>query len=264
MLFFLILAGLAFAAGASPQVTQARQDLDRIQQQVDAGLLPAARVVDAQRELDDAVDEEILNGTLYGHLEVEDLNPQQGEAMVGAAQRRVARTQQKVDHGKELVAQGIAEPYLFAELEAELGRRNQALQQAQARAELLMEIVEVARAEVAAAPLAERKAEEHFEGDGLLDAKDTRDLTLAFEKHFHEPLPVSARGSTAVHRAMGFDHTGRIDVALAPDSAEGVWLRKYLESKSIPYYAFRVAIAGKATAPHIHIGPGSTRIPVSG
>jgi hypothetical protein len=66
-----------------------------------------------------------------------------------------------------------------------------------------------------------------------------------------------------VHRALGFDHTGRIDVALMPDSTEGVWLRRYLESKSIPYYAFRAAIAGKATAAHIHIGPGSTRLRVA-
>ena len=58
-----------------------------------------------------------------------------------------------------------------------------------------------------------------------------------------------ARGSTAVHRAMGFDHTGRIDVALNPDALEGQWLRKYLDSKDIPYYAFRIAIPGKATAP---------------
>jgi hypothetical protein len=76
-------------------------------------------------------------------------------------------------------------------------------------------------------------------------------------------MPVSARGSTAVHRAMGFDHTGRIDVAVNPDAPEGVWLRKYLDTQGIPYYAFRAAIAGKATAPHIHIGPGSTRLHVT-
>ena len=97
-------------------------------------------------------------------------------------------------------------------------------------------------------------------GANLLEAKDIKDITLAFEKEFDKPLPISAKGSTAVHRAMGFDHTGRIDVAVTPDSAEGVWLRKYLESKDIPYYAFRSAIPGKATGSHIHIGPGSTRI----
>ena len=65
---------------------------------------------------------------------------------------------------------------------------------------------------------------------------------------------------TAVHTALGMDHTGRVDVAVNPDSPEGIWLREYLDARAIPYYAFRVAMAGKATAPHIHIGPGSTRL----
>ncbi len=203
----------------------------------------------------------MLDHTLYGRLDIQDLNEQQASAMTAAAQRRIDRIQEKVDRGKKLVAEGVAEPFLFADLESQLAARKEALEQANARAALVREIVAVASAEAAAPPPpVEWKAKEHFEGDGLLEPKDIRAITLAFEKEFHEPLPVSARGATAVHRAMGFDHTGRIDVAVAPDSAEGVWLRKYLESKSIPYYAFRVAIPGKATAPHIHIGPGSTRI----
>jgi hypothetical protein len=104
-------------------------------------------------------------------------------------------------------------------------------------------------------------AEEFVDGGhGLLTSKDIKTLTLAFEKKFDKPLPVSARGETAVHRALGFDHTGRMDVALTPDSTEGKWLRAYLEANDIPYYAFRVAIPGKATGAHIHVGPGSTRL----
>jgi hypothetical protein len=49
-------------------------------------------------------------------------------------------------------------------------------------------------------------------------------------------------------------------VALNPDQAEGVWLREYLETRRVPYFAFRAAIPGKSTAPHIHIGPPSTRL----
>lgn len=243
-------------------MVQARQDLDRIRQQAAAGLVPAMKVAEAEQALEDASDADVLDHTLYGHLAAEDLTEQQGAEMIAAAEHRVAREQEKVDRGKKLVAEGVAEPYLFADLDTELAQRKQALDQARQRAALLDEIVESAHAEAAAeTPPVEWKAREHYEGDHLLEPADIRDITLAFEKEFHEPFPVSARGSTAVHRAMGFDHTGRIDVAVTPDSKEGVWLRKYLESKSIPYYAFRVAIAGKATAPHIHIGPGSTRIP---
>jgi hypothetical protein len=59
---------------------------------------------------------------------------------------------------------------------------------------------------------------------------------------------------------MGFDHRGRVDVALKPDSREGQWLRKYLQARDIPYLAFRSAIRGVATNAHIHIGPPSNRI----
>jgi hypothetical protein len=65
---------------------------------------------------------------------------------------------------------------------------------------------------------------------------------------------------TAVHKALGFDHTGRVDVAVNPDSPEGIWLREYLDARAIPYYAFRVKMTGKSTNPHIHIGPSSTRL----
>jgi hypothetical protein len=261
MRFFLLVAAAVFAAAGSPELEQARHQLEEVRRQVADGLLPAAKVAEAQLAVDDALDEEVLDRTLYAHLDVQDLDEQQASAMIDAARRRVERTAAQVAHGRELIAQGVAEPFLFADAESELARRKQILEQAGARASLVREIVEVAKAEVAAEPPpVEWKASEHFEGDGLLQPREIRDITLAFEKQFHEPFPVSARGSTAVHRAMGFDHTGRIDVAIAPDSAEGVWLRKYLETRSIPYYAFRVAIAGKATAPHIHIGPGSTRI----
>ena len=261
MRFFLFLAAAVLAAAQSPKIEQARQDLARVRGQVEAGLLPAMKIAEAQQAVNDACDEDVLDHTLYGRLDVQDLSGPQASAMIAAALRRVERTQEKVDRGKSLIAQGVAEPYLFAGLQTELALRKLALDQANARAALVHEMVAVAEAESASEPpLVEWKPEEHFEGDGLLEPKDIRAVTLAFEKEFHEPFPVSARGSTAVHRAMGFDHTGRIDVAVAPDSSQGVWLRKYLEARSIPYYAFRVAIPGKATAPHIHIGPGSTRI----
>jgi len=83
---------------------------------------------------------------------------------------------------------------------------------------------------------------------------------LAFSSKFDRPLPISAEGETEVHRALGFDHRGRVDVAVVPSAPEGVWLRQYLQLRKIPYYAFSRAIPGKATAAHIHIGPGSTRL----
>ena len=102
---------------------------------------------------------------------------------------------------------------------------------------------------------------EHFEGLGTFDeARDLQAIVKAFEGQFDRPLPISADGQTEVHRALGFDHRGLVDVAVDPRAPEGIWLRRYLRSRKIPYYAFTSAVAGKATAAHIHIGPGSIRL----
>jgi hypothetical protein len=261
-----LLALASWAAAAdSPAVTQARQQLDRAREQVASGLLPSSKLAEAQKALDDATDESVLDQTLYGHVEIQDLTEAQAVQMMTAAQRRVDRTQAEVDHGRELIAEGVAPKDYCADSEAELARRRQVLDQARDRAALLNEIVAMVHAEIetphGVKSTGSGLAEEFVDGShGLLTTKDIKDLTLAFEKKFDRPMPVSARGETAVHRALGFDHTGRIDVALLPDSAEGKWLRVYLERKDIPYYAFRIAIPGKATGAHIHIGPGSTRL----
>lgn len=267
MWLILVAASLVLAADESSTVTRARQDLARLREQVDAGLVPLVKLQEGQQAVDDALDEDVLDSTLYGRIQIEDLSEHEASDMLAAAQRRVDRVQLKVDRGKELVAEGIAAPGMFDEVVSELAHRQQTLDQAKARAALLMEVVEVARAEAGTAAEAHETAvagvwrpREFVDGEHLLEPQDIREVTLAYESKFHEPFPVSARGATAAHRALGFDHTGLIDVAVNPDRAEGVWLRAYLESKSIPYYAFRVAIPGKATAPHIHLGPGSLRI----
>ena len=252
------------AADDSPAVIQARQDLERLREQVQAGLAPASKLVEAQASIDDALDAAILNRTLYGHLDIEKLSPWEADEMVNAATRRVARAQKKVDNATGLIAYGVAAPRFADDSKAELAHRQMALSEAKSRAELLMQIVAIARTETAPAASENLtgiwKPREFVDGDHLLGPEEIRDITLSFENQFHEPLPVSARGMTEVHRTLGFDHTGRIDVAVTPDSPEGQWLRKFLESKNIPYYAFRVAIPGKATGAHIHIGPGSTRL----
>lgn len=80
-----------------------------------------------------------------------------------------------------------------------------------------------------------------------------------FQSRFGRTLPVSAFGQTSLHARMGFDHRNGIDVALHPDSAEGRELLVYLRSQGIPFIAFRHAIRGSATGPHIHIGNPSPR-----
>jgi hypothetical protein len=256
MKFTLFLVALWSINGQESQgVAAARHELERVHSLIDTGALPAAKIADAQSNLDDAMDEAVLERTLYGHIE--ECDEQQASDMLTAARRRVDRQQSKVSKINNLIAKDLASPADRTDLERELSNREDALEQAAVRAALLLEVAAMAHAEKAAQP---GLAEEKTSGDHLIQPKELKALTLAFEKQFSEPFPISAKGMTAVHKALGMDHTGRVDVSVNPDSPEGIWLREYLDMRAIPYYAFRVAMAGKATAPHIHIGPGSTRL----
>jgi len=81
-----------------------------------------------------------------------------------------------------------------------------------------------------------------------------------FSRTFGRPLPTSAIGQSATHNSMGWDHRNSVDVALHPDSSEGRALIAYLQKAGIPFLAFRAAIPGVATGPHIHIGSPSHRL----
>ncbi len=260
MKFTLFLVALwSLKAQQSPGVLNAEHEMERVQMLIRTGALPPIKIAEAQEKLDDAKDEAILERTLYGHVEAGEFTEEQAAEMLAAAQRRVDREQIKVFRINELIAKDLAPPGDRDELEREVSSREDALEQANVREALLRDLAGMAHAEAEATPI-RGLAEEKTAGNHLIEPKELKTLTLAFEKQFSEPFPVSAKGMTAVHRALGFDHTGRVDVALNPDSPEGVWLRAYLDANAIPYYAFRTALPGKATAPHIHIGPGSTRL----
>lgn len=80
-----------------------------------------------------------------------------------------------------------------------------------------------------------------------------------FSSRFGRVLPVSAFGQSATHDRLGYDHRNAMDVAVHPDSAEGQALMAFLRSAGIPFLAFRQALAGSSTGPHIHIGYPSKR-----
>jgi hypothetical protein len=81
-----------------------------------------------------------------------------------------------------------------------------------------------------------------------------------FFAKFGQSLPTSAVGQSATHNRLGYDHRNAVDVALHPDSTEGRALIAYLQGQGIPFLAFRGAIPGVATGPHIHIGSPSHRL----
>jgi hypothetical protein len=271
------LAAFGQSTADSPETTVnkrialAQEELQKITQLVQAGAVSKLRLEQAQQDLADVQDDAVLAHNLYGELPVADLNDKLMDDMVAAAQRRVERQQTRVDSMKKLVTEGIAAQSSLTSPEQELTIRRMYLDLAHSRAHLMGELAALAKfqksgLEVQNAPPIDYRdlfapGMEHYEGSGTFqESRDLKPLAVAFQKKFEHSLPISAEGETDLHRALGFDHSGRVDVAVNPSDPEGIWLRRYLKSRKIPYYAFTRAITGKATAAHIHIGTGSTRL----
>ena len=219
----------------------------------------------AQEDLDNALDMSILKANLFG----KDLLPEQADQMVILAQKVVFRKQRSMIEMQQLVSSGVISR---AEAEAtgqDFSSAQTELHLAETRAKLVQQMAESLRLQKAIASF-ETQAESHpdwagkvytkYDGNGIFSRAELPRIEGAFESRFAKPLPISADGETALHRSLGFDHRGRVDVAVSPDQPEGQWLMSYLEKNKIPFFAFRMAVPGKATGAHIHIGTSSTRL----
>lgn len=249
------------------QIERLEAELARTRTLVENGTLAPVRLKELEASLADAKDEEVLAETLYGDTPVEKFTEQQGKAMMDAAQRRVDRESAVVQSRQSLLDNGVISRSDFETLKASLDTRRQVLVLAQNRLRLLEDLRRMAeaekRAELAAAGPQQgtlKNSMVRYVGNGAFTMADVPVIANQFEQHFHHPLPISASGQTLLHQSLGLDHRNRIDVALGPESAEGVWLRSFLEKLHIPYLAFSNAVPGAATAPHIHIGVESTRL----
>ena len=80
-----------------------------------------------------------------------------------------------------------------------------------------------------------------------------------FSDTFHKELPIAVFGQGAIHDRWRLDHRNAMDIQLHPDGPEGQALLNFLQKNGIPFSAFRSAIPGTATGPHIHIGSPSHR-----
>jgi hypothetical protein len=257
----MLLAGTGFLSAQTaddPEVSAARAEMAKVRAMVEAGAAPRAQLAKAEESLADAADAALLRKTAYG----QDLTVEQAGDMIAAAERRFNRRQKALDDARRLVAAGVSTELSLGPLRDEIDRARKECDLADSRAKLTRELSEMAQAEqLVAARFTPGLSE--TESDGVLAYATFARVEVAFEEHFGKKLPVSAVGETAVHRALGFDHHGRVDVALNPDQSEGVWLCQYLRRNHIPFFAFRQPVPGKATGAHIHIGPMSTKL-VSG
>jgi hypothetical protein len=100
-----------------------------------------------------------------------------------------------------------------------------------------------------------------FNGGVKWSLKEAPRIERYFSQTFGRRLPVTAMGQSVTHNRLRFDHRDAMDVALHPDSVEGKALMAHLRKAGIPFSAFRGAITGSSTGPHIHIGQPSRRLP---
>ncbi|HEY6806728.1 MAG TPA: hypothetical protein VI306_24330 [Pyrinomonadaceae bacterium] len=98
-----------------------------------------------------------------------------------------------------------------------------------------------------------------YNGTGGWSLGDAWKIQRFFSDTFHHELPIAVFGQGAIHDRWRLDHHNAMDIQLHPDGAEGQALLNFLQKNGIPFSAFRSAIPGTATGPHIHIGRPSHR-----
>ena len=98
-----------------------------------------------------------------------------------------------------------------------------------------------------------------YTGAGSWVLSQSGKIEAFFQQTFKRPLPIAVFGQGAIHNQWRLDHRNAMDISLNPDGVEGQALMDFLRKNGIPFSAFRGAIPGVATGPHIHIGMPSHR-----
>ena len=98
-----------------------------------------------------------------------------------------------------------------------------------------------------------------YNGVSGFSLSDAGRVQSFFSQAFNKSLPIAVFGQGAIHDRWHLDHRNAMDISLHPDSVEGQALMGFLQRNGIPFSAFRQAIPGTATGPHIHIGRPSHR-----
>ena len=193
------------------------------------------------------------------------------EQLIALYERDVKRAEEKLAQSKELYTQGLisrknledserAVTDARAKIEDARGQIKSADEQA---AEMLVE-AETIEQMAKAPPIPKGRTVQattyiRYMGTGAWSLSNAWRVQQFFQQRFGRPLPVSAFGQSSLHDRWGLDHRNAMDVGINPGSIEGQALIEFLRGQGIPFAAFRAAIPGSATGPHIHIGLPSHR-----
>ena len=255
-LLYLTFCLLAAAAALPAQdALAAAAELERTRQLVAAGALPRIALEEAERASEKARLQELMRDFVRRDVGVDELG-----AMLETAARLRDLAREEFDSVRARVEAGAVPAQELEPVRESLQSAEKQLDLAEQRGKLVRQLSQMASAEDRFDELEEEDLAFAFVGEGGFSDEDLLAVDGIFYEFWGQALPVSARGDTELHRSMGFDHTGRVDVALHPDDDEGDFLIELLQSWGIPFIAFRSAVPGQATGPHIHIGLPSPRL----
>jgi len=183
----------------------------------------------------------------------------------------VKRAEEKLEQSKKLFAEGLIARAQVEENERALTLAKEKLnetsrQMANAEAQIAGVLIETAADEeiaknlrLAKQSLIRTSSFTRFTGAGGWSIGDAWKIQRFFSDTFNKQLPIAVFGQGAIHDRWRLDHRNAMDIQLHPDGVEGQALLNFLQKNGIPYSAFRSAIPGTATGPHIHIGRPSHR-----
>ena len=188
---------------------------------------------------------------------------------INASAQDVEKLTQNTELLRQLYSEGLIARIELEKAEQELVAAKARIEQERVAAELKQKAEELKKAEEAAKvktfvkptlmPLS-KTATVLRSTAGSWSIAGLSSVQRFFSNTFGKALPTSTIGQSATHNRMGWNHTNAVDVGLHPDSTEGRALMAYLQSQGIPFLAFRGAIPGVSTGPHIHIGTPSHRL----
>ena len=223
---------------------------------------PAKTAAKPANELDKLRDE-FINATKEYKASLEKLIP--------LYEKNLHTAEEKAGHSKELFAQGLISKH-------ELEDSDQAVLEAKSKidevrnqmngadsqiAQLLVEVESDKKmAKLSRLPkggMVTTTSFVRFNGAGPWSIALASSVDAFFRQKFGRPLPIAVLGQGAIHNQWRLDHHNAMDLSLNPSGVEGQAVMDYLRSRGIPFSAFRQAIPGTATGPHIHVGLPSHR-----
>lgn len=193
------------------------------------------------------------------------------EKLLAIHEKNVRKAEDRLTQSRELFAQGLiskndfeASERAVAEAKDRVKEVNQSIASADTQiADTLLEAeaeTKLARSKpIPKGGLIKTASFIRYNGGAIWNLSDAWKVQRFFLDVFKKPLPIGVFGQGAIHDRWRLDHHNAMDVSLHPDGPEGQALMSFLRNNGIPFLAFREAIPGTATGPHIHIGRPSHR-----